>query len=68
MSGASKDDLSRQRTHAERMLARAERREKQAAKLIEKWKERIAELDRTGIAAQQPTLWPEIQDDGNADD
>ena len=50
------------------MLARAERRHKQAAKLIEKWKERIAELDRTGIAAQQPTLWPEIQDDGNADD
>ncbi len=45
------------------MLARAERRQKQAAKLIEKWKERLAELDRAGIAARQPTLWTEIQDE-----
>ena len=44
------------------MLRRAERRHKQAAKLVEKWKKRIAELDRAGIAARQPTLWTEIQD------
>ena len=47
------------------MLERAERRQKQTAKLVEKWKERIAELDREGIAAQQPRLWSEDQDGGN---
>ena len=47
----------RKRTHAERMLARAERRSRQAAKLVDKWKLRLAELDRYGIEAKQAKLW-----------
>jgi len=43
----------RQRAHAERMLARAKDRHRQAAKLLEKWKLRFAELDRAGVAARQ---------------
>jgi len=39
------------------MLARAERRSRQAAKLVEKWKSRLAELDRAGVAARQAKLW-----------
>ncbi|MGI4830493.1 MAG: hypothetical protein ACRYFU_20180 [Janthinobacterium lividum] len=39
------------------MLARAERRHKQAARLVDKWKLRVAELDRTGVVAKQATLW-----------
>jgi hypothetical protein len=37
---------TRQRAHAERMLARAERRSRQAFKLVEKWKATLAVLDR----------------------
>ena len=55
------DLQSRQRAHVERMLARAERRSRQAAKLVEKWKGRLADLDREGIAAKQAKLW---SDDG----
>jgi hypothetical protein len=51
------DDRARQRAHTERMLARAERRSKQAAKLVEKWKTRLTELDREGVAAKQARLW-----------
>jgi hypothetical protein len=36
----------RRRAHVERMLARAERRSHQAAKLVDKWKSRLVELDR----------------------
>ena len=50
---------ARKRAHAERMLVRAERRHRQAARLVDKWKLRIAELDRAGIAAKQATLWAE---------
>jgi hypothetical protein len=39
------------------MLARAERRSRQAAKLVGKWKARLADLDREGIAAKQAKLW-----------
>jgi hypothetical protein len=39
------------------MLLRAERRSCQAAKLVEKWKVRLADLDREGIAAKQAKLW-----------
>ncbi len=43
------------------MLARAERRSRQAAKLVQKWKARIAELDREGVAAKQAKLWADDQ-------
>ena len=39
------------------MLTRAERRSRQAAKLVDKWKARLAELDREGVAAKQAKLW-----------
>ena len=55
------DQASRKRALAERMLARAERRLRQAAKLIDKWKLRIANLDRTGVAAMQATFWADEQ-------
>ena len=51
----------RTREHVERMLARAERRSRQAAKLIEKWKARLAELDREGVAAMQAKLFADDQ-------
>jgi hypothetical protein len=41
------------------MLARAERRSRQAAKLVDKWKLRLVELDRAGVAARQAKLWSE---------
>ena len=43
------------------MLARAERRHRQAAKLVDKWKLRVADLDRAGVAAKQATLWADEQ-------
>jgi len=60
VSGTSPE---KQRVHAERMLARAERRERQASKLVEKWRLRIAELDRKGIEAQQARLWTDDHSD-----
>jgi len=48
-----------QRLHVERMLACAERRSRQAASLVEKWKARLVELDRAGVAAKQAKLWCE---------
>ena len=57
MAAPPDDPKARQRAHAERMLARAERRSKQAAKLIEKWKARLAESDGEGVAAKQARLW-----------
>lgn len=52
-------DSNREREHAERMLTRAQRQLTRAAKLVEKWQTRIANLDRAGVAAIQPRLWPE---------
>jgi len=64
VSGTSPE---KQRIHAERMLARAERRERQASKLVEKWKLRIVELDRKGIEARQARLWAEEREDSTAE-
>ena len=62
------DPQTRQREHAERMLARAERRSQQALKLVEKWKTQLAELDREGVAARQAKLFAENQQEqGSAD-
>ncbi len=47
------------------MLARAERRSRQAAKLVEKWKARLTELNREGVAAKQTTLWADDQQKRN---
>jgi hypothetical protein len=55
------DPQTRQREHAERMLARAERRNRQASKLVEKWKSRLVELDREGVAAKQAKLFADDQ-------
>ena len=43
------------------MLARAERRSRQALKLVEKWKARMAALDREGVAAKQAKLFADDQ-------
>jgi hypothetical protein len=51
------DPQTRKRAHAERMLARAERRSRQALKLVEKWKATLADLDRQGVAAKQTKLF-----------
>ena len=53
----SPDQPDRRRTHAERMLARAEKRSRQALKLVEKWRSRLADLDQQGVAARQARLW-----------
>jgi hypothetical protein len=45
------------------MLARAERRLRQAVNLVDKWKLRVAEMDRAGIDAKQANLWPEMEPD-----
>ena len=57
MGEPGSDKQARQRSHAERMLARAERRHRQAAKLVDKWKLRLAALDRDGLVAKQARLW-----------
>ncbi len=41
------------------MLARAEKRSRQAQKIVEKWKAKQADLDREGVAAKQARLWQE---------
>jgi hypothetical protein len=41
------------------MLQRAEKRSRRAQKLVEKWKAKLMELDREGIAAKQALLWQE---------
>ena len=43
------------------MLVRAERRSRQALKLVEKWKTKLVELDREGVAARQAKLFAEDQ-------
>jgi hypothetical protein len=56
-SAGTSDKPTQQRIHVERMLARAERRSRQAAKLVDKWKSRLVELDCAGVAARQAKLW-----------
>jgi hypothetical protein len=46
------------------MLARAQRRHRQVVKLVEKWKERVANLDREDVAAKQAKLWAEEPPEG----
>ena len=55
--GTPPNQPDRRRKHVEQMLLRAERRSRQASKLVEKWKVRLADLDREGIAAKQAKLW-----------
>ena len=55
----SPDQPDRRRAHVERMLTRAEKRSRQATKLVEKWKARRADLDWEGVAAKQTRLWAE---------
>ena len=43
------------------MLARADRRNRQALKLVEKWKTKLVELDREGVVARQAKLFVEDQ-------
>jgi anti-sigma-K factor RskA len=63
------DTETRQREHVERMLARAEKRSRQARKLVEKWQARLAELDREVVASRQPRLWADDQPgQGNEED
>ena len=52
---------AQQRIHAERMLAHAEMHSRQAAKLVDKWKLRLAELNRDGVAAKQARFWADEQ-------
>jgi hypothetical protein len=42
------------------MLARAERRSRQAGKLVDKWKARLVELDRAGVAAYKMVVFDEL--------
>ena len=63
------DPQSKHRAHVERMLARAERRSRQAEKLVQKWKSRLAELDRQGVDAKQAKLFDDKQSEqGSGDD
>jgi len=50
------------------MLVRAEKRQQQATKLVEKWKLRLTELDRAGVAARQARLWAEEHPDERSSD
>lgn len=52
---------TRQREHAERMLTRAELRSRQALRLVEKWKARLADLERDDVAAKQAKLFADDQ-------
>ena len=59
---ASGSDIEiRRRAHVERMLARAEKRSRQVLKIVEKWKARLADLEREGVAVKQPRLWQDEQ-------
>ena len=62
MPNIEKSGTTREREHAERMLKRAQRQQMRAAKLVEKWKTKIVDLDRAGVAAIQPRLWTDESD------
>jgi hypothetical protein len=65
--GTNSDPEIRLRAHAERMLARAERRSRQASKLVEKWKAKLVDLDRESVAAKQAKLFAEDQTEQGSD-
>ena len=44
----------RRRTHVERMLARARKRNHQAQKIVAKWEAKLTKLNREVVAAKQP--------------
>jgi hypothetical protein len=62
MANMKTSGTNREREHAERMLKRAKLQRVRAAKLVEKWQTRIANLDRAGVAAIQPRLWSDESD------
>jgi hypothetical protein len=66
MANMKTTGTNREREHAERMLKRAQRQQVRAAKLVEKWQTRIANLDRAGISAIQPRLWSDESDTLNS--
>jgi len=43
-------------------------RRRQATKLLEEWKMRLAELDRAGVAARRARLWAEDHPDARSSD
>jgi len=43
-------------------------RRRQATKLVDKWKLRLAELDRAGVATRQARLWAEEHPDAGSSD
>ncbi len=51
------NEPARERQHAERMLARARRKAKQAARLVAKWESRVNEANRKQTLENQPSLW-----------
>ncbi len=44
-----------------RMLKRAQRRAKQAGKLVAKWEKHINEADRLQLIAKQPSFWNDTE-------
>lgn len=50
-------DGVRQHQHAERMLARARRKAKQAAILVAKWEKVVNESNRKQVSENQASLW-----------
>jgi hypothetical protein len=62
MANLKASNSNREREHAERMLKRAQRQQARAEKLVAKWQTKIANLDRAGVAAIQPRLWPDESD------
>lgn len=53
----SSDPQTRQRAHADKCSPVPNAAAGQAAKLVEKWKARLTELDCDGVAAKQARLW-----------
>jgi hypothetical protein len=62
MANLKASNSNREREHAERMLKRAQRQQARAEKLVAKRQTKIANLDRAGVAAIQPRLWPDESD------
>jgi hypothetical protein len=50
-------DSVRAKAHAQKMLRRAERRLKQAARLVEKWQMCLSEAERDVVRDRQLDLW-----------
>jgi hypothetical protein len=59
--------LTRDREHAERMLARARRKAKQVARLVAKWESRVNEANRKQTLENQPSLWSDAGTEVSSD-